>query len=182
MQVVDGRREPELSSLPVSSTSVLIAIPDSAHERRIICPSASAWSLSISRRFFDVVVALLVLAVFALPLAAVAILIRLTSRGPAIFVQKRVGRKGRLFSIYKLRTMVTATSTKLGPGLTRDGDSRITPLGKILRKLKLDVSVWSAPSGRGGVHIGTMSVWIRASSWSPNRLQVKCAVAAVGAQ
>lgn len=101
-------------------------------------PTASSWILSRRRRIFDLLVAIPVLIVFLLPMLAIALLIRLTSPGPAFFVQKRVGRHGRLFSIYKFRTMAVATHGARGPGLTRDGDARITPLGYWLRKFKLD--------------------------------------------
>ncbi|MGD1108297.1 MAG: sugar transferase [Terracidiphilus sp.] len=49
-----------------------------------------------------------------------------------------MGWRGRLFPIYKFRTMVSSSGRSSSPGLTRDGDSRITPIGRILRKLKLD--------------------------------------------
>jgi lipopolysaccharide/colanic/teichoic acid biosynthesis glycosyltransferase len=85
-----------------------------------------------------VTISALVLAVFGLPMLAIALLVRLFSSGPAIFVQKRVGRGGKPFLIYKFRTMFAASGASSGPGLTRDGDERITPLGRILRRLKLD--------------------------------------------
>jgi lipopolysaccharide/colanic/teichoic acid biosynthesis glycosyltransferase len=98
----------------------------------------SEWSLSRSKRLFDIAVAVPVLVVFAVPMVVIALCIRLTSRGPAIFVQKRVGRNGRLFSIYKFRSMTVTNGECSGPGLTKDGDCRITGLGRWLRKLKLD--------------------------------------------
>lgn len=100
--------------------------------------SVSAWSLSRSKRLFDIAVAIPVLAVFAAPMLLIAICVRLTSKGPAIFVQKRVGRNGRLFPIYKFRSMTVAQGEHKGLGLTKEGDCRVTTLGRWLRKLKLD--------------------------------------------
>jgi lipopolysaccharide/colanic/teichoic acid biosynthesis glycosyltransferase len=101
-------------------------------------PSASVWSLSRSKRIFDISVALLALAVFAIPMLAIAFCVRLSSNGPALFVQNRVGRRGRLFGIYKFRSMAVAPEKDYGPWLTRNGDRRITEIGRWLRKLKLD--------------------------------------------
>lgn len=103
----------------------------------LINPSASAWTLSASRRAVDFSVALLVLAVLGIPMLAIALCVRLTSPGPAFFAQCRVGRQGRLFRIFKFRSM-TVDAGKHGPGLTRDGDCRITAMGRWLRRLKLD--------------------------------------------
>jgi lipopolysaccharide/colanic/teichoic acid biosynthesis glycosyltransferase len=99
-------------------------------------PPPSRWSISTAKRVIDLAVALLVLIVAAVPMAAIGLCIRLSSRGPAIFVQQRVGRRGRLFLIYKFRTMRHGETA--GPGLTKEGDSRVTPLGRWLRRLKLD--------------------------------------------
>ena len=68
----------------------------------------------------------------------IALCVRLTSNGPALFTQQRVGRGGRLFWIYKFRSMETCSPGKSGSGLTRDGDTRITRIGRWLRKLKID--------------------------------------------
>ena len=95
------------------------------------------WSLSSEKRAFDIAVSSAVLLVFGLPMLAIAACVRLTSKGPAIFTQKRVGQSGRLFSIYKFRSMALS-SGKRGSGLTKSGDCRVTPVGKWLRKLKLD--------------------------------------------
>jgi lipopolysaccharide/colanic/teichoic acid biosynthesis glycosyltransferase len=99
---------------------------------------ASNWTVSLTRRFLDIAAALFVLTVFSVPMLAIAALIRLSSHGPALFRQPRVGRNGKLFLIYKFRTMVPPSGKTSGPSLTRDGDSRITPLGRVLRKFKLD--------------------------------------------
>ncbi len=98
---------------------------------------ASSWSQSLAKRIVDVTVAVLVLVAALVPGAFVCLLIRITSAGPVFFRQQRVGHRGRLFTLYKLRTM-DATEDGNGPGLTRDGDTRVTTIGKLLRKVKLD--------------------------------------------
>lgn len=103
----------------------------------LVNPTASAWSLSRSKRAFDVLFSLAVLALAALPMLVIALCIRITSPGPALFAQKRVGRMGQLFFVYKFRSMRTNAASS-GIGLTRMGDRRITPLGRWLRRLKLD--------------------------------------------
>lgn len=134
---------PALESSTVSAPAIPIApLPPGLHrtpspEIQIRNPTASRWSLSRSKRMLDVSVALLVLAVFGLPMLAIALCVRLSSPGPAFFPQQRVGRGGRLFRIYKFRTMTFSPRVD-GPGLTRDGDSRVTGIGRWLRRLKVD--------------------------------------------
>jgi lipopolysaccharide/colanic/teichoic acid biosynthesis glycosyltransferase len=83
----------------------------------------------------EAVIALAGLVMVAPLIALAAIAIAVTSRGPVIFRQKRMGRKGRPFTMYKLRTMRVANS---GPLVTAGDDTRVTPIGKFLRKTKLD--------------------------------------------
>lgn len=125
----------QISSILISRGPFTI---DSTVKPSAASPSASAWSLSCAKRLFDMVVSLLALSVFAVPMLIIAILVRLSSRGPAIFVQKRIGRNGVHFSMYKFRSMRTRSHQESGPGLTRDGDCRITTVGRMLRKFKLD--------------------------------------------
>lgn len=90
------------------------------------------------RRVFDVVVATGALALAAPFLLAAVIAIRLESRGSAIYRQRRVGQDGRPFDVIKLRTMVTGAE-HIGPGLAvSEGDTRITRVGRILRRTSLD--------------------------------------------
>jgi len=107
-------------------------------ERIFENPTASAWSLSLSKRLLDAGVALAVLVVFAVPMMAIAVWVRLSSPGPAVFAQQRVGRCGRLFTIFKFRTMAVSLGAKAGPGLTRQGDLRVTEAGRWMRRLKID--------------------------------------------
>lgn len=88
--------------------------------------------------WFDRCLALLLL-IPGLPIMAVLIVaIRLTSRGPAIFRQRRVGLHGRNFTMYKLRSMVTDAEARTGPVWSVGKDPRVTWLGGLLRKLHLD--------------------------------------------
>jgi lipopolysaccharide/colanic/teichoic acid biosynthesis glycosyltransferase len=67
-----------------------------------------------------------------------ALLVKLTSAGPAFYSQTRVGKNGRLYLIYKLRTMYHNCETQSGPRWSTPGDPRITPLGRFLRRTHLD--------------------------------------------
>ena len=67
-----------------------------------------------------------------------AVVVRVTSHGPAIYRQQRVGKDGRNFEIYKLRTMVDDAERISGPVWCLPGDSRITPVGRLLRVFHLD--------------------------------------------
>jgi lipopolysaccharide/colanic/teichoic acid biosynthesis glycosyltransferase len=79
------------------------------------------------------------LAVPALPVVLLAALVvRLTSRGPAFYTQTRVGRQGRLFTIIKLRTMIHNCESLTGPRWSMPGDPRVTPFGWFLRATHLD--------------------------------------------
>jgi lipopolysaccharide/colanic/teichoic acid biosynthesis glycosyltransferase len=101
------------------------------------------------RRAVDVVVATAVLVLASPLLVAAAIVIRLSSRGPAIYRQRRVGLHGREFDVLKLRTMV-AGAERLGAGLAVDqGDPRITRIGALLRRSSLDElpNLWNVVRG-----------------------------------
>lgn len=67
-----------------------------------------------------------------------ALLVKLTSRGPAFYLQERVGKDGRVFKIIKLRTMVADAEAATGPVWAQADDPRETPLGRILRRTHLD--------------------------------------------
>lgn len=89
----------------------------------------------VAKRALDIVLAAAGLVATAPLLAATAVLIRVSSPGPALFRQTRVGRGGRPFELLKFRTMHTGNH---GPQITRDRDPRITTVGRVLRKTKLD--------------------------------------------
>lgn len=89
------------------------------------------------KRLFDFTVSLIGLTLLSPLMLLIALLVRLTSRGPILFQQERVGRDFRKFRILKFRTMVP-DAPKLGAAITAGRDPRITTIGHILRKTKLD--------------------------------------------
>lgn len=91
----------------------------------------------MAKRLFDLLLSSLGLAVLALPLALVALAIRLDSPGPVFYRQVRVGLRGREFHIHKFRTMAHDPGDR-GPQLTVGLDARITRVGAFLRRTKLD--------------------------------------------
>lgn len=96
-----------------------------------------AWEES-TKRIIDFVVSLVVL-IFGLPLwLGVMLLIKLTSTGPAIFRQKRVGHQGRVFTMLKFRTMRANAEAETGPVWATENDPRYTNIGRWLRKTRLD--------------------------------------------
>ena len=86
----------------------------------------------------DFTLAGVLLALSAPAILATMLLVKLTSHGKALYSQTRVGRAGRTFTIYKIRTMTHECERFTGPQWSQKGDVRITPLGRILRKLHLD--------------------------------------------
>ena len=89
------------------------------------------------KRVCDLVLAVLLLVLLAIPMAVIAMLIRLDSEGPVFYRQERVTRYGEHFRIHKFRTMV-ANAEKVGTAVTTGHDSRITKIGQRLRRCRLD--------------------------------------------
>jgi exopolysaccharide biosynthesis polyprenyl glycosylphosphotransferase len=89
------------------------------------------------KRLMDVLVSIVSI-ILLLPLyLAMAIAVKVSSPGPIFFLQERIGRNGKAFNIVKFRTMFV-DAEKLGPQLSSANDPRITPIGKYMRKLRLD--------------------------------------------
>ena len=91
----------------------------------------------IIKRIFDVIMALILLVILAIPMIALAVWIKIDSRGTVIFKQERVTRYGKKFKVWKFRTMVE-NAEKLGEQVTSDQDARITRAGARLRDHRLD--------------------------------------------
>ena len=89
------------------------------------------------KRVMDICVSLVLLAILLIPMGIIALMIKTDSQGPVFFRQERVTQYGKIFKIYKFRTMVNNAS-QLGSQVTVNNDSRITRVGKLLRKYRLD--------------------------------------------
>jgi len=88
------------------------------------------------KRLLDVVFSWMILVISAPVLLIIVIAIRLDSKGPAVFAQRRLGRNGKEFDMYKFRTMVV--NAEAGGVYSDDRDTRVTKVGKFLRKTSLD--------------------------------------------
>lgn len=110
--------------------------------------SQPRWADHVAKRCIDLAISSVVLVVLSPLLAAIAVAIKLTDRGPVLFKQVRVGRRGELFAVYKFRTMVVdaearmaeilAANERSGPLFKMDGDPRVTRIGRLLRLTSLD--------------------------------------------
>jgi exopolysaccharide biosynthesis polyprenyl glycosylphosphotransferase len=117
--------------------------PVKAEPRATLTPSQRT-----AKRIFDIVVSLLAIIAFSPFMAIIALAIKLTSPGPVLFKQERVGENGRIFRIYKFRSMVVNAEklqhlvnevTPEGKTLhKRRNDPRITSVGRVIRKTSLD--------------------------------------------
>jgi exopolysaccharide biosynthesis polyprenyl glycosylphosphotransferase len=94
------------------------------------------WQQAV-KRLTDIIVSFIFLLILSPLFVVVAIVIKLTSRGPVFFVQERIGLHGVPFNIYKFRSMYMDAERGV-PMLSSDNDNRVTPFGKFMRKVRLD--------------------------------------------
>lgn len=90
------------------------------------------------KRAFDIAFSLLIIIIFFVPSAVIALGVKLTSKGPAFFLQERIGKNGVKFNIIKFRTMVTDAEKNGARWTLDDNDERVTSIGRFLRKTRLD--------------------------------------------
>jgi len=104
---------------------------------------------SVVKRLMDLGVSAAALAVLSLPFAAIAAAIRLTSPGPVLYRQERMGLDGRPFHVLKFRSMFDDAERDTGPVWTRENDPRRTPVGRFLRRFSLDElpQLWNVVKG-----------------------------------
>ncbi len=142
----------------------------------------------VAKRAFDLTAALTLLALTAPLLALVAVLVKITSPGPALFSQERVGRYGETFRIHKVRSMVTDAEERLidlrdqneadGPLFKLKHDPRVTRIGAILRKTSIDElpQLWNVVRGEMSLVGPRPALPTEAEDWSVDlvdRLRVR---------
>jgi len=102
-----------------------------------VMPELITLRLKIIKRFIDIFISVFVLTSLFPFMTLIAIIIKLTSKGPLIYIQKRIGKNGKIFKIYKFRSMYLNAESK-GPVWARQNDPRVTPIGKFMRRTRID--------------------------------------------
>lgn len=90
------------------------------------------------KRFLDIILSTMGLLLTGWLLFILAFLVKITSKGPAVFKQQRLGKNGKVFSIYKFRSMVVGAESTGSGVYSGKGDARVTKVGKVLRATSLD--------------------------------------------
>ncbi len=132
-----GRYEPHLSEngIPCDVLEKLLPGNDviELEEPKI----AGGLAYRFIKRAFDIVSTGIALIVLAIPMGIIAIKIKSESEGPVIYAQRRVGKNGRIFNVYKFRSMYTDAEAR-GAQWAQGDDPRVTPFGKVMRKTRMD--------------------------------------------
>ena len=107
---------------------------------------------AIMKRLLDIIISMSAMIILFPLIVFVAIRVKFSSRGPILYLQERVGYKGKIFTIRKFRSMYVNAETN-GPRLSVNNDHRITPWGRVMRRWKLDElpQIWN-------VLVGEMSI------------------------
>ena len=90
------------------------------------------------KRFFDIIISFIGILVLILPMIIFGVLVKLSSKGPVLFWQKRIGKDKKIFMMPKFRTMYIDTPSETATHLLTNPESHITKVGKVYRKLSID--------------------------------------------
>lgn len=102
-----------------------------------VLPEIMTFRTKFIKRLIDIVFSIFILMILFPFLIAIALLIKLTSRGPVFYIQERVGREGRIFKCIKFRSMI-ANAEEEGPKWADRDDPRVTKIGRFMRRLRID--------------------------------------------
>lgn len=113
------------------------------------------------KRFIDIVLSFSALVVLAVPMLIFAVIVKLDSKGPVLFWQKRIGLHKETFMMPKFRSMYTETPSDMPTHLLNDPQRWITPVGKIYRKLSIDElpQIWSILTGKMSIIGPRPALW-----------------------
>ncbi|MEX2478471.1 MAG: sugar transferase [Gracilimonas sp.] len=103
-----------------------------------ISPEPMPFWEKTAKRFLDIIVSIILLVVSLPLMIIVSIAVKVTSEGPVIYRQRRIGMNGKTFTILKFRTMYINAEEKTGPAMAEENDPRVTKIGYWLRKLRID--------------------------------------------
>jgi exopolysaccharide biosynthesis polyprenyl glycosylphosphotransferase len=150
LSAAEARREPWITALKATGISVELVVPIEAiygavdlgqlgqSDTLILSRGPLSLSSRIKKRAFDLVLTIPTLILIAPLLIAVAVAIRLDSKGPALFAQNRIGLGNQTFKIFKFRSMRLEQSDADGVTSTQRGDERITRVGRFIRATSID--------------------------------------------
>lgn len=113
------------------------------------------------KRLIDIVLSFIGLVVLAIPMVICAIIIKLDSKGPVLFWQKRVGIHKEIFLMPKFRSMYTETPAEMPTHLLNDPDRWISPVGRVFRKLSIDElpQIWCILTGKMSIIGPRPALW-----------------------
>ena len=132
-----GKYEPKLTEngIPADVLAKLLPGDDVVELSEPVVGGSIAYRFV--KRAFDVVSCGCALIILAIPMGIIALKIKSESPGPVIYAQRRVGKGGKIFNVYKFRSMYTDAEAR-GAQWARGDDPRVTPFGKVMRKTRMD--------------------------------------------
>ena len=144
-----GRYEPKLSENGIPEDVLNKLLPDDEILELDEPTVAGSLPYCFFKRAFDLVSCSLALVILAIPMIIITIKIKMESPGPAIYTQRRVGKDGEIFNVYKFRSMYVDAEAK-GARWAQGDDPRITPFGKFMRQKRLDEipQFWNVVTGK----------------------------------
>ncbi len=132
----------KITSMVPQDYAIIATRPDVSRADDLLLQETQPLKFSLSQRFvkrsFDIFASLLGLIILSPVIGITALAIWLQDKGPAIYKQERVGKSGRVFTLYKFRSMVVDAESKTGAVLMKDKDNRLTKVGKFIRATRLD--------------------------------------------
>lgn len=144
-----GKYEPQLTEVGIPEEVLEKLLPGDDVIELKEPKVAGSLAYRFFKRAFDIVACSFALVVLAIPMVVISIKIKAESPGPAIYSQRRVGKDGEVFNVYKFRSMYVDAEAR-GARWAQGDDPRVTPFGKTMRKTRMDEipQFWNVLSGK----------------------------------